>query len=301
MDFDFSLILVVLTAFTGVVWLIDSLLFAGRRRKAAAAGQGHTEGRPAEMQQAAPAGGQPTQGWSIEEHESVSAAEDQRSAATESRVTEPVLVEYCRSFFPILLIVLILRSFIIEPFQIPSQSMLPTLEVGDFILVNKFTYGLRLPVLGTKIVPIGDPERGDIMVFRNPEDNRTNYIKRVIGLPGDTVTFVGKDLYINGEPVSETLLAALPVEDPKELIFQEVLGDNTFTIQKDSSPSNVRNEWVVPEGHYFMLGDNRDRSRDSRYIGFVPDQNIVGKAFAIWMHWESFFSIPSFSRTGGLD
>ncbi|GAA3976451.1 signal peptidase I [Allohahella marinimesophila] len=283
MDFDFSLILVALTLITGAVWLIDAVFFAKKRQVV--------------TQQAgtsAPAGeGRVSQGWTVD------GAGSHDTAAREP--VEPLVVEYCRSFFPILFIVLILRSFIVEPFQIPSQSMLPTLEVGDFILVNKFTYGLRLPVVGTEILDLGEPERGDVMVFRNPEDNRTNYIKRVIGLPGDTVTLLGKELYLNGEPVEQRLLAALPPDNPKELIYEESLGGSAYRIQKESGPSGLRAEWKVPAGHFFLLGDNRDRSRDSRYIGMVPENNIVGRAFAIWMHWESFFSIPSFSRSGLIE
>ncbi|WP_416397817.1 signal peptidase I [Allohahella sp. A8] len=284
MDFDFSLILVALTLITGAVWLVDALVFAKKRQPA-----------PQQTSAPAPAVGETriSQGWTVD-------GATQGDTRT-SQPVEPLIVEYCRSFFPILFIVLILRSFIVEPFQIPSQSMLPTLEVGDFILVNKFTYGLRLPVLGTEIVDLGEPERGDVMVFRNPEDNRTNYIKRVIGLPGDTVTLLGKALYVNGEPVEERLLAALPPDNPKELIYEESLGGATYRIQKESGPSGLRAEWKVPAGNFFLLGDNRDRSRDSRYIGMVPENNIVGRAFAIWMHWESFFSIPSFSRTGLIE
>ena len=285
MDFDFSLILVVLTFITGAVWLVDALFFAKKRQ-------------PATMQQtSAPAhvasDGRVSQGWTVDSGSD--------HAASNGETLEPLVVEYCRSFFPILFIVLILRSFIVEPFQIPSQSMLPTLEVGDFILVNKFTYGLRLPVIGTEIVDLGEPERGDVMVFRNPEDNRTNYIKRVIGIPGDTVTLLGKELYVNGELVEQQLLAAMPADNPQELIYEESLGGATYRIQKESGPSSIRAEWKVPADSYFMLGDNRDRSRDSRYIGVVPANNIVGQAFAIWMHWESFFSIPSFSRSGMIE
>ncbi|MBK8973773.1 MAG: signal peptidase I [Hahellaceae bacterium] len=229
-------------------------------------------------------------------------ARQQAAQQEEAAVRLPLLVEYSRSFFPVLFIVLIVRSFLVEPFQIPSQSMVPTLEVGDFILVNKFQYGLRLPVLGHKFVDIDDPKRGDVMVFRNPEDNVTNYIKRVVGLPGDRISYVNKQLLINGEPVSERLVAALPAGRPMEYFFEETLGENTHRIIKLNADNKMgEGEFIVPEGQYFMMGDNRDRSKDSRFIGFVPDKNIVGHAFAIWMHWESFFSIPSFSRVGKID
>ncbi len=261
MDFDFAIILVVLTGIAGVIWLGDALFFARARREAAAEGS-----------------------------EVVEAGEI------------PVAVEYAKSFFPVLLLVLVVRSFLVEPFQIPSQSMLPTLEVGDFILVNKYDYGLRVPVLGYKFFEMGKPEHGDIMVFKNPEDNMTNFIKRVVGVPGDVVRYNNKELYINGERVSEKLLAALPAGAPRELIFEEVLGDSKHRIIKRNDRNVMGDgEWTIPEGHYFMMGDNRDRSKDSRFIGLVPDQNIVGRAFAIWMHWEKMLSLPSFSRVGFLD
>ncbi len=225
------------------------------------------------------------------------AEEEEESAA------EPIVVEYSKSFFPVLLLVLVVRSFLIEPFQIPSQSMLPTLEVGDFILVNKYAYGLRVPILGYKFIEVGDPQRGDVMVFKTPEDNSTNYIKRVIGLPGDIIAYRNKILTINGEPIDERLLADLPEGQLyRKRIYEEMLEDATHRIIKYAglNPGGEK-EWVVPEGEYFLMGDNRDRSKDSRFIGTVPDRNIVGQAFAIWMHWDEFFSIPSFSRVGSID
>ncbi|MDX1452110.1 MAG: signal peptidase I [Oleiphilaceae bacterium] len=212
---------------------------------------------------------------------------------------EPWLVETSRSFFPVLAIVLVLRSFLIEPFQIPSGSMLPTLEVGDFILVNKFSYGLRLPVAGTKFVEIDDPQRGDIMVFKYPEDGKTNYIKRVVGVPGDTIEYRDKVLKINGEEVPERFLAHLP---PHKL-FEEQLGSITHRIYEHQKIANKGAEgvWTVPENAYFVMGDNRDNSKDSRFWGFVPDELVVGKAFAIWMQWKSLTSLPSFSRVGGIE
>lgn len=212
---------------------------------------------------------------------------------------EPWLIETARSFFPVLAIVLVLRSFLVEPFQIPSGSMLPTLEVGDFILVNKFAYGLRLPVAGTKVVEIDDPQRGDVMVFKFPEDKKTNYIKRVIGLPGDTIRYQGKQLFINGELVPEIHLANIP---PNKL-FEESLGPVIHKIFEDPRRNHGagEGEWRVPQASYFVMGDNRDNSNDSRYWGFVPDELVVGKAFAIWMQWESLTSIPSFSRVGLIE
>lgn len=221
------------------------------------------------------------------------------SSEDELEVKEPWLIETSKSFFPVLAIVLILRSFLIEPFQIPSGSMLPTLEVGDFILVNKFSYGLRLPVAGTKVVSIDDPERGDIMVFKFPEDGKTNYIKRVIGVPGDVIRYRDKQLFINNEKIPEKHIATLP---PLKL-FEEQIGGIKHRLYEDQRRPNVESEgeWRVPENSYFMMGDNRDNSNDSRFWGFVPDELVVGKAFAIWMQWKSLGSLPSFSRVGGIE
>ncbi|WP_105103914.1 signal peptidase I [Microbulbifer pacificus] len=224
-------------------------------------------------------------------------------AAKGQRQPEPVLVEYAKSFFPVLAIVFVLRSFLVEPFQIPSASMDPTLEVGDFILVNKFAYGLRLPVSRTKVLGIGEPKRGDVMVFFPPHMNDTYYIKRVIGLPGDEIRVVNNQLYINGEPAPQELIQALPPGNPqKEFLWEEIDG-HRHLMAKHVAPtrySNIRTV-TVPEGHYFMMGDNRDNSLDSREWGFVPEKDIVGKAFAIWMHWDKLLSLPSFDRVGGIE
>jgi signal peptidase I len=256
MDIDFPLVLVVLTLATGLVYLLDVLVFAKKRAVAA--------------------------------HE---------SGADEVRV--PWLIDNSRSFFPVLAIVLVLRSFLVEPFQIPSGSMLPTLEVGDFILVNKYEYGLRLPVAGTKVVEINDPDRGDVVVFKFPEDGKTNYIKRVVGLPGDRIRYHEKQLFINDELVNERLLANLA---PYKL-FEEQLGGVQHQLIEHQLRRNIEaeGEWVVPEKSYFVMGDNRDNSNDSRFWGFVPDELVVGKAFAIWMQWKSLTSLPSFSRVGGIE
>lgn len=215
---------------------------------------------------------------------------------------EPLLVEYSKSFFPVLFIVLVLRSFLVEPFQIPSSSMVPTLEVGDFILVNKFTYGIRLPVVRTKVLDINDPKRGDVMVFFPPHEKRY-FIKRVVGLPGDRIDYVDNQLFINGEKVTEELQAQLPANRPFYEIYKEKLGEAEHQTRKDILPRVVleKRGIVVPEGHYFMMGDNRNNSSDSRVWGPVPEENIVGKAFAIWMHWEGFSSLPSFSRVGTIE
>ena len=219
---------------------------------------------------------------------------------------EPLLVEYSKSFFPVLFIVLVLRSFLVEPFQIPSTSMVPTLEVGDFILVNKFTYGIRLPVIRTKIIPLNQPQRGDVMVFFPPHEKRY-FIKRVVGLPGDRVDYIDNQLFINGEPVAEELLARLPVNRPQFEIYNETLGEVAHKTRKVIAfPGHNFNRgytrgFIVPAGHYFMMGDNRNNSADSRVWGPVPEENIVGKAFAIWMQWQGFNSLPSFSRVGAIE
>ncbi|MCY1274391.1 Signal peptidase I [compost metagenome] len=226
---------------------------------------------------------------------------------------EPLLVEYGKSFFPVLAIVLVLRSFLVEPFQIPSGSMKPTLEVGDFILVNKFAYGIRLPVLDNKVIEVGDPQRGDVMVFRYPSDPNINYIKRVIGVPGDRIAYSSdKHLTINGQPVAEKLLGEEPGTLGSAMLYKEKLGEAEHLIRKEMKRYRMEpgREWVVPQGHYFMMGDNRDNSNDSRYwndpripkdlLGMVPDRNIVGKAFAVWMSWPDpkLRNMPNFSRVG---
>ena len=203
---------------------------------------------------------------------------------------EPILVEYARSFFPIVLIVLVLRSFLVEPFRIPSGSMIPTLQIGDFILVNKFAYGVRLPVLHNKILDVGEPQRGDVFVFRFPNNPSLDYIKRVIGLPGDKIKYVGKQLYINGTKIKQTPLG----------VYHGVGQGAAHAIQSIENLSNVEHEiltmpqrpalndeFVIPQGHYFAMGDNRDNSNDSRYWGMVPEANLVGKAFFVWMNWDS--------------
>lgn len=213
----------------------------------------------------------------------------------------PFYIEYTAPFFPVLFLVLVLRSFLIEPFQIPSASMVPTLEIGDFILVNKYSYGLRLPVTQIKIMDVADPMRGDVMVFFPPGDERY-FIKRVVGLPGDHVQVLDNQLFINGE-----LMEQSPAKPPRAAgygysIVEETLGDKKHLIRKHRTPSRLGRSisYVVPEGHYFMMGDNRDNSSDSRVWGAVPEANIVGKAFAIWMHWDEFFSLPSFERAGKI-
>ncbi len=257
MTFDFSLLLVIATALTGLVWAADTVFFRSARAEVAAG-----------------------------------------SAAVER--PEPVLVEYARSFFPVLLIVLVVRSFAYEPFRIPSSSMMPTLLVGDFIFVNKFEYGLRLPVTNTKIVSLGAPERGDVVVFRLPADPGTNYIKRLVGLPGDVVEYRGKRLEINGQPVALELAGAYEGDrQAGSTLAIESLGSSDHEVLLIAGRRSVEGRFVVPEGHYFMMGDNRDNSRDSRYpgVGLIPEDNIVGRAVRIWMNWD-FPGMPEWNRIG---
>lgn len=227
---------------------------------------------------------------------------------------DPFWVEYGASLFPVILFVFLLRSFVVEPFKIPSGSMIPTLLVGDFILVNKFTYGIRLPVVNKKIISLNDPQRGDVMVFRYPEDPSLDYIKRVVGVPGDKVAYQNKRLFINDvEVVAERQADYL---HPERLYYSEryraKLNETTFDYLNDKdAPAFVpdvasfpfrdhclyNHEGVVctvPEGHYFMMGDNRDNSRDSRVWGFVPDENIVGRAFFIWFNFSDLKRVGSF-------
>ena len=219
---------------------------------------------------------------------------------------EPWWIEYPKSFFPVILIVFTLRSFLVEPFKIPSGSMIPTLLVGDFILVNKYNYGIRLPVINKKIIDINEPERGDVMVFRYPEDPTVDYIKRVVGLPGDKVSYQDKRLSINGREVPLNAAPDFLLKDKIQFLkqFTETLGKTEHAILVDASEpaglpyvkqfplrenciyNNSGVACTVPPGHYFMMGDNRDNSSDSRVWGFVPEANIVGKAFFIWFNFS---------------
>ena len=224
---------------------------------------------------------------------------------TFSEETEPFYVEYARSFFPIVLIVLLLRSFIAEPFRIPSGSMMPTLLVGDFILVNKFTYGIRLPVINKKIFEVNKPERGDIFVFRYPKDPTVDYIKRIIGLPGDKIEYHNKRLTVNGQDVTETSLGTYHgVGQGEDMTGAEEFVENLTGVEhriliRNNAPT-VEFVYEVPEGSFFAMGDNRDNSNDSRYWGFVPEANLVGKAFFIWMNWDLENGGIGFSRIGTI-
>lgn len=264
MSINFPLILVLATAITGLIWLLDILLLKPRRL------------------------------------ENLEAAGDVDEETRTRVLAEPAVVEYSISFFPVLAIVLVIRSFLFEPFQIPTGSMIPTLQVGDFILVNKYTYGLRLPVIGTKVVDINEPQNGEIMVFIPPHQDEF-FIKRVVGIPGDRVRYQDKTLYINGEKQNQTFVAQIPPVNPRYLVYREKLGDTEHLIQRNPYRETRVDEWVIPEGHYFMMGDNRDQSSDSRYWGLVSEENIVGRAVAIWLHKKPGLRLPEFSRNGWIE
>ena len=281
MSLNFPLLLVIAVFVCGLLALLDLVFLAPRRRAAIASYQG-TVSQP-------------------------------DMVVVEKLNKEPLLVEYGKSFFPVLFIVLVLRSFLVEPFQIPSGSMKPTLDVGDFILVNKFSYGIRLPVLDKKVIEVGDPQRGDVMVFRYPSDPNVNYIKRVVGLPGDQIRYTSdKKLTVNGQAIAEQLVGTEPGTLGSAELYKEKLGEAEHLIRKEMSRYRMPpdQQWTVPAGHYFMMGDNRDNSNDSRYWddpsipkalhGMVPDKNIVGKAFAVWMSWPEpkLSHFPNLSRVG---
>ncbi len=261
MNIDFALLLVVLSGVSGAVWLLDHLFFAAKRKRTA-----------------------------------------EQEGAEEYR--EPAVVEYSKSFFPVLFIILLIRSFLVEPFTIPSSSMVPSLLIGDFILVNKFSYGLRLPVANVKVVEIGDPERGDVVVFRKPKDEGVNYVKRLIGLPGDTVTYQNKQIILNGQrmamqPVGRYVGQGSNAESTGAALLKENLDGVEHQLLQMGLMRSPEGSWSVPEGHYFVMGDNRDNSEDSRSWGMVPEENLVGKAFFVWMHWDWKLSgFVSWSRIG---
>lgn len=289
---NFALILFILLVITGFIWALDRfVLLPKRKAKAIIALQ--------------------------EFDQKANADQATRSSLEASLLKQPVWVEYSGSFFPVIALVFVLRSFLFEPFKIPSGSMLPTLFVGDFILVNKFTYGIRLPVLDKKIISINEPQRGDVMVFKFPKDPTQNYIKRIVGLPGDTITYKNKKLSVNGvvnqyETQPDFLHEGTQLSYSKQ--FSEKSGKTIHKILNDDDrPAGIVMfgeadfpyadrciydvegvTCTVPQGHYFMMGDNRDNSQDSRYWGFVPDQNVVGKAFFIWMNFGDLKRIGSF-------
>ncbi|MCX4146624.1 signal peptidase I [Paraburkholderia madseniana] len=295
---NFALILFVLVILTGVAWVADKLVFMPQRRRAAEAVVAEFDRQQAR----------------VGERFADENAAQTRARLRDDKLRQPWWLEYSASFFPVILVVFVVRSFVVEPFKIPSGSMVPTLLVGDFILVNKFDYGIRLPITNTKITEGRPLERGDVVVFRYPKDESVDYIKRVIGLPGDTVAYQDKQLTINGKPVPETPLPDYLDEERLGYAkqFEENLGGRKNAIlnnpavppfivgaedypYRDNCTYNARGVICkVPPGNYFMMGDNRDNSADSRYWGFAPDKNIVGRAFFIWMNFSDLKRIGSF-------
>lgn len=294
---NFALILFVLTVATGIIWFLDVFYLSRQRRARADTALAEFDARNARL--SADGMAQDTQS---------------RSAIAERLLRQPTWVEYSGSFFPVIALVFVLRSFLFEPFKIPSSSMVPTLQIGDLILVNKFTYGIRLPVINKKIIDINTPQRGDVMVFKYPKDISLDYIKRVVAVPGDRVEYRNKKLAINGKQVRYEQLPDYLDEERLTYSkqFEEHLTDRPHRILNDErAPSYVPNPdafprkelcsynsegfaCTVPAGHYFMMGDNRDNSLDSRYWGFVPDEYIVGKAFFVWMNFSNLKRIGSF-------
>lgn len=276
MDFDFNLILVPATLIFFIIWLLDKLIWKQR--------------------------------------------------ATRGRDGENVIIGWAYDFWPVLALVLVIRSFVVEPFNIPSESMVPTLQTGDFILVNKYSYGVRLPISNTKFLHTGEPQRGEVAVFRYPLKPSINYIKRVVGLPGDHIIYDRGNLSINGALIAKKAQPDLgnpeyeqfyqetiPSQDGvHQHLIREMTGANSAAIApfinsqaneggKYAALNGQHWEVKVPAGHYFMMGDNRDQSADSRFWGFVPEENLSGRAFYVWMHKEPGFHIPSFARNGSID
>ena len=294
---NFALLLFLATVVTGIYWLAERFYFLPQRRQAVAALETNALKRQAELAKMG-----------------IAQVDDNTREARARLIMQPWWLDWTAGLFPVILGVFLLRSFLFEPFKIPSGSMIPTLLVNDLILVNKFHYGIRLPVLNIKVLDNHSPERGDVMVFRYPPKPSLDYIKRVVGIPGDEVAYLNKKLTINGKPLPKTALPDFFDVDALRYAkqFQEVNGKKTYRLLNDDErPAfvagadnfpfrencNYSSEGVVckvPEGHYFMMGDNRDNSLDSRYWGFVPERNIVGKAFFVWMNFGNLKRIGSF-------
>jgi signal peptidase I len=295
---DFSLLLFLLTLVTFAYWVAERLHFAPARRKAAQQAESQVQARRAELAR-----------------QGIDKVDGSLDDSARARIlAQPWWLDWTAGLFPVILIVFLLRSFLFEPFKIPSGSMLPTLESGDLILVQKFSYGIRLPVIDRKIVPTGEPARGDVVVFRYPPDPRIDYIKRVIGLPGDEVAWLNKRLMINGKAVETTALSDYFDEEGR--LYTQQLRENLagaehrMLLRADRPPfvpgaeqfphrdaCRYSAEGVsckVPAGHYFVMGDNRDNSVDSRYWGFVPDRNLKGRAFFVWMNFGNLGRIGAF-------
>ena len=287
----FALILVILTFFTGIIWIIDKIKWAGARKEAQQKAQAQSTTKL-----------------------------DEKTLA--KAFPENPIIENARSLFPVIAIVFVLRSFMYEPFQIPSGSMMPTLLIGDFILVEKFSYGVKEPVWQNKLIPVGEPKRGDVAVFKYPEDPRVDFIKRVVGLPGDHIVYKDKRLYLipaceeaecgNYKEVDITFEGDQYFKDENgdmgvyfeklgdvshQILINPMRRDHTGYYYQQSDVKTYEYEWIVPQGHYFMMGDNRDNSKDSRYWGFVPEKNLVGKAVAKWISFEFYRSEDGFLPT----
>lgn len=293
MNIDYSLILVILVLISGLIWLIDALFFAKTRLQEF---RSYLKENKLKEEQI-------TAYKNSEEEKSVLNRKIIKHFDKAFDIKkDPGLVEYSKSFFPILFVILVFRSFLFEPFKIPTGSMIPSLNVGDYIIVNKHSYGIRLPVIGTKVINVSDPQRGDVMVFIPPHED-LYFVKRVIGMPGDHVRYEEKTLYINGfeqaqEFINMTGDGRRPVNH-----FLEQLGEVEHDIYVSSLTRYTTSDYwmqpggrVVPEGYYFMMGDNRDNSDDSRRWGVVPEENIVGKAVAVWMNKEPGMNLPTFSQ-----
>ncbi len=295
---NFALLLFMATVVTGLYWLAERFYFLPQRRRAADALEAQAFQRSAELDKMG-----------------ISQVDGDIAGAKLRLIMQPWWLDWTAGLFPVIVAVFLLRSFLFEPFKIPSGSMIPTLLVGDLILVNKFTYGVRLPVINVKVTEGNKPQRGDVMVFRYPPKPSLDYIKRVVGVPGDEVAYLNKKLSINGQPVPTAALPEYFDEDAMRYFphFEESLGEKKHRLLNDADrPALIagaddfayRNNCrysvdgvvcKVPEGHYFMMGDNRDNSLDSRYWGFVPDKNIVGKAFFVWMNFGNLKRIGSFN------
>lgn len=295
---NFALILFVAMVVTGVIWCLDVFYLAKKRRAAADAALAAYDARNAKLVA-----------------DGIKPDTSNRAAIEAAMLRQPTWIEYSGSFFPVIALVFVLRSFLWEPFKIPSSSMVPTLLVGDLILVNKYAYGIRLPIVNKKIIEVGNPQRGDVMVFKYPKDPSQDYIKRVIGVPGDKITYENKRLTVNGKPVEyqpmddyldderpvyhKQYMEMLPGKSHRILTMEgrrtiDLGSVDNFPHRENCDYSYDKFTCIVPEGNYFMMGDNRDNSADSRYWGFVPDQNIVGKAILIWMNFGNL------KRIGGI-
>ncbi|MFM2111986.1 MAG: hypothetical protein RLZZ271_646 [Pseudomonadota bacterium] len=294
---NFALVLLIACVITGIYWVAEKLWFLPRRRAAAQVMEQSLLAKQTEL-----------------ENKGIKADVVDISSAREKLLMQPWWLDWTAGLFPVIIVVFLLRSFVVEPFKIPSGSMIPTLLVGDLILVNKYTYGLRLPVANKKITEGNSPARGDVMVFRYPPQPSQDYIKRIIGVPGDEVAYLDKKLTVNGRLVQSKAVEEFLEEDSMRYMHQfeetidtgkgmknyRVLNDDTrpafipgtsdFAFKENCRYSAQGVVCKVPAGHYFMMGDNRDNSLDSRYWGFVPEQNIVGKAFFVWMNFGKFFS-----------